>query len=230
MPLWKLIAAGVLTLSLDGAALAQDRPLLEPFRIGYAENDSVGQRMRASARLDQTLRRKGFLLSWHKLESGVAAIRALDADSVDLALDVSLQAVIIAKRENLKMVFIAELRSIAPSCCDLLEVYADHMYKRYTLSSEYFANFREDVLLIIYQEIIWTLQQPLEQFAIWSLGPIPVVYASQQGRGTAGDLSLVTRGSMEQTQEASRMLISGDDASAGTIDISDINYWMPQLP
>jgi hypothetical protein len=229
MCVWKLVTAGAFALSLGGIGLAQDRPLFEPLRIGYAGNDSIGERMRASATLEQALRRKGFLLSWHKLESGVAAIRALDAETVDLALDVSLQDVVVAKRENLRMVFIGELRSIAPSCCDLLEVFADHIIKRYTLSSEYFADVREDVLLIIHQEIIRTLQQRPEHIAIRNLGPIPVVHAEQRFPETAGELRLVTRESMEQAREASRSL-SADDASANTVDITDLNYWMPQLP
>jgi hypothetical protein len=229
MSLRKLIAAGAFTLSLHGTALAQDRPLLEPFRIGYAASDSIGERMRVSASLMQALRRKGFLLSWRKLESGVAAIRALDAEEIDLALDVSLPDVVVGKRENLKMVFIAELRSIAPSCCDQFELFADHIFKRYTLSSEYFANSREDVLLIVYQEIIRTLQQQPEQlvFRDRNLGPIPVTQVERQSAEPAGRLSLVTRESMEQVRKESR---TSGDASASSIDITDLNYWMPQPP
>jgi hypothetical protein len=229
MSLRKLIAAGVLMLSLHGTALAQDRPLFETVRIGYAEGDSIGERMRVSASLVPALRRKGFLLSWRKLESGVAAIRALDAGETDLALDVSLQDVVVAKRENLSMVFIAELRSIAPSCCDQFEIFADHIFKRYTLSSEYFANNREDVLLIVYQEIIKTLQQRPEQlvFRDRNLGPIPVTHVDRHSPAPAGQVSLVTRESMEKAREESR---ASGDASAGPIDITDLNYWMPQPP
>jgi hypothetical protein len=229
MSLRKLIVAGAITLSPHGTALAQDRPLFEPFRIGYAASDSIGERMRASTSLAQALRRKGFLLSWHKLESGIAAIRSLDVEEIDLALDVSLQDVVVAKRENLKMVFIAELRSIAPSCCDLFELFADHIFKRYTLSSEYFANSREDVLLIVYQEIIKTLQRQPEQlvFRDRNLGPIPVTQIDRQSPTPAGQVSLVTRETMEKARGESR---ASDDASASMLDITDLNYWMPQPP
>jgi hypothetical protein len=227
--MWKLFAAGVFALSLGGTAHAQDRSLFEALRIGYAANDLMGERLRSSATLEQALRRKGVLLSWHKLESGMATIRALDAETVDLALDVSLQDVVVAKRENLKMVFVAELRSIAPSCCDPLELFTDHIYKRYTLSSEYFADSRDDVLLIIHKEIIRTLQQPPEQFSIRNLGPIPVVQAEQRSPETAVELHLVTRESMEQARDASRILSPGD-ASASTTDITDLNYWVPRFP
>src|SRR5882724_38167 len=113
MPARTLLAAALL-LTLRGQALAQDRPLLEPFRIGYAQTERIAERMRTSVALERALRRKGFAVSWQGFDSGLGAIRALDAEQVDLALDVSLHDMVAAKRENLKMVLISELRSIAP--------------------------------------------------------------------------------------------------------------------
>jgi len=168
-----LLAA--LLLAQQRAALAQDRPLFEPFRIGYLPAEPIAERMRAAGTLDQALRRKGFVIFWQELDSGLAAVRALHAEEIDLALNVSLSDVVTAKREHLKMIFVAELRSIAPSCCDLEELFADHMFKRYSLSSEYFADRREDILLIVHQQMIRSLQRGLEHLASdpGNPGPIP---------------------------------------------------------
>jgi len=173
----RTLLAAALLITLRGQALAQDRPLLEPFRIGYAQTEPIAERMRASAALERALRRKGFAVAWQGFDSGLAAIHALDAEQVDLALNVSLQDMVAAKGENLRMVFISELRSIAPSCCDLEELFAEHIFKRYTLSSEYFADRREDVLLIVHEQIIKVLQQGPEQLAAWDVrfGPVALV-------------------------------------------------------
>jgi hypothetical protein len=225
----RVLLAAALLLALRGAALAQDRPLLEPFRIGYAQTEPIAERMRASAALERALRRKGFVVSWRGFDGGLEAVRALHAEEVDLALDVSLHDVVAAKRENLKMVFIAELRSIAPSCCDLEELFADHIFKRYTLSSEYFADQREDVLLVVHEQIIKALQQGPERLAILDrhIGPIPVARFDRRYSATADRVGLVTRSSMEEVRSAVGMLLP-DESSATTIDIADINYWLPQ--
>ena len=78
------------------------------------------------------------------------------------------------------MVMITELRSIAPICCDIEELYADHILKRYTLSSEYLADYREDVLLILQQETVRAFQLPHEDFGarVDSLEPFSVRSAS----------------------------------------------------
>jgi hypothetical protein len=177
-----LLLAAVLLAQQQRAALAQDRPLFEPFRIGYPQAEPIAERMRAAGTLDQALRRKGFVGVWQEFDSGLAVVRALHAEQLDLALDVSLSDVVTAKRENLKMVFIAELRSIAPSCCDLEELFADHIFKRYTLASEYFADRREDILLIVHQEMIRALQRGPDHLAseVRSAGPIPVALASER--------------------------------------------------
>ena len=173
-----LLAA--LLLAQQRAAMAQDRPLLEPFRIGYPQAEPIAEQMRAAAVLDRTLQRKGFAVVWHAFDNGLAAVRALHAEEIDLALNVSLSSVVTAKRENLKMVFVAELRSIAPSCCDLEELFADHMFKRYTLASEYFADRREDVLLIVHQDMIRILQRGPEHLESErkDLAPVPVALAA----------------------------------------------------
>jgi hypothetical protein len=218
-----LAAAMLLILPLCPAA-AQDRPLLEPLRIGYARNDALAGRLRAAASLERALRRNGFLVVWQDFESGLDAVRALHAERVDLALNASLHDVIVAKRDNLKMVFIGELRSIAPTCCDLEQFYADHMFKRYTLASEYFADRREDVLLIVHQEMTKALQQPPVQPEARhkTLGPIPVATIDRDQPGTSLVLAPVTRSSMQQSAVVALL----DEAATG-IDLADVNYWLP---
>ena len=178
----RTLLLATLLLAQQRAAAAQDRPLLEPFRVGYPQGEPIAERMRAAGVLDRTLRRKGFVVVWHEYDRGLAAVRALHAEEIDLALNASLSDVVTAKRENLKMIFVAELRSIAPSCCDFEELFADHIFKRYTLASEYFADRREDILLIVHQEMTRTLQRGPEHLAseVRNLAPIPV--ASVGGR------------------------------------------------
>lgn len=219
-----LLIAAALLLTQARTALAQDRPLFEPFRIGYVASEPIAERLRASAALERALWRKGFVVAWRAFESGIGAIRALHTEDIDLALDLSLSDVIAAKRENLKMVFISELRSIAPSCCDVEELFFDHTFKRYTLSSEYFADQREDILSIVHQEIIRSLQQPPEHLAREqaNLGPIPVAHTARPSSAPHVRVALVTRKSMEQT------VMLSEDASAAPVDIADVNYWRPR--
>lgn len=214
-----LLAA--LLITQQRAALAQDRPLLEPFRIGYPADEPIAERMQAAGALDQALRRKGFTATWLSFDSGLAAVRALHDEEVDLALNASLADVVAAKRENLKMVFVAELRSIAPSCCDLEQLFADQIFKRYTLSSEYFADRREDVLLIVHQEMIRALQRGDNQLANESENHGPVLAGiRQQAR-----VGPVTRNIMKDVNAPTAHL-SGN--ASPTTDIADINYWLPQ--
>lgn len=204
-------------------ASAQDRPLLEPFRVGFARNEAIAGHMRATAALEGMLRRKGFLVTWLDFGSGLDAVRALDAERVDLALNVSLQDVIVARRENLKMIFIAELRSIAPTCCDLEQLYADHMFQRYTLSSEYFADQREDVLLIVHQQMTKALQRQRPEHlaaAQLNLGPIPVSMIDRRQAASEATVAPVTRSSMQESAAAAQL--------HETVDLADINYWLPQ--
>lgn len=219
----RALLAAVLLMLVLRPATAQDRPLLETFRIGYVRADAIAERLRATASLDRALRRKGFLVAWEDFGSGLDAVRALHAEAVDLALDVTLHDVIVAKRENLKMVFIAELRSIAPSCCDLEQLYADHMFKRYTLASEYFADRREDVLLVVHEQMTKTLQQPPDQPQARhkSLGPIPVASIDRERIGTSIAVAPVTRSSMQKSVAA-----AGETVTA--VDLADVNYWLPQ--
>ena len=138
--------------------------------------------------------------------------------------DRSLPDVIVAKRENLKMVFIAELRSIAPSCCDLEQVFADYTFKRYTLSSEYFADQREDALLIVHQEMTRALQYRPEHLATQqaNLGPIPVAVVDR--RNPQAIVAPVTRGTLQDVQSATAVA----SPNQAPIDLTDSNYWLPQ--
>ena len=208
-----LLAAVMLLLALR-AAVAQDRPLLEPFRIGYARTETIAERMRATASLDQALRRKGFLVTWQDFDSGLAALRALDGEEVDLALDAALPDVIAARRENLKMVFIAELRTIAPSCCELEQLFADHTFKRYTLSSEYFADRREDVLLIVHQEMIRILQQPAQRKPRGPVGPV-----THLNPETEMIVTPVTRSTMQEVRATAP---AGLDQASAIVDVTDV--------
>jgi hypothetical protein len=208
MPWWKSVVAVVVVLTSGGAACAQDRPLLEPLRLGYTRADPIAERLRDAASLEGALPRKGFVPVWREFGDGLGAIRSLDADEIDLALVIPLNAVIAAKRENLKMVFIAELRSIAPTCCDMDELYADHMFKRYTLSSEYLADHRENILLILHQEINKVLQ--LRADAPHSTSHGFVSPGSMRGGG-------LTNGARSRAAQI-------DD----TAEIADVNYWGPR--
>ena len=62
----------------------------------------------------------------------------------------------------------------------LEELFADHMFKRYTLASEYFADRREDVLLIVHQDMIRILQRGPEHLESErkDLAPVPVALAA----------------------------------------------------
>ena len=202
---WKTVVAVVIVLTSGGAPCAQDRPLLEPLRLGYTRTDTIADRLRDASSLEGALRRKGRVPVWREFGDGLAAIRSLDADEIDLALVIPLNDVIAAKRQNLKMVFISELRSIAPTCCDMDELFADHMFKRYTLSSEYLADHRENVLLILHQEMIKALQ----------LAP---------HRTHPASINLVSRDLMQVgAVAAARSQAAPIDDTA---EIADVNYWL----
>jgi hypothetical protein len=217
---WPIVVVFILVQA--GTAFAQDRPLLEPLRIGYAQPDAVGEDLRRSASLEAALRRRGYVPDWRVFGDGLDAIRSLDAGELDLVLNVPLGHVVAAKRANLRMVFIAELRSIAPTCCELEQQFADHILKRYTLSSEYLADSREDVLLILHEETIRILRgSALPQMSARS-APTAVTLAPQPS--LAGALiSPLTRDTMQRASDDARRL----HATTGSTDLSDVNYWAP---
>jgi hypothetical protein len=215
----------ILVLAAGGGALAQDRPLLEPLRLGYARSDPVGEALRHSVSLQAALRRRGYIPDWHVFTEGLDAVRSLDAGELDLALNIPLGDVVAAKRANLKMVFIAELRSIAPTCCELEQQFSDHILKRYTLSSEYLADSREDVLLILHQETLRVLRAPAPQM---SARPGPTAVSIETGQPLlAGTLtSPITRDTMRRANEAAGRL-PGIGPSSDPVNLSDVNYWAP---
>ena len=209
IPWCSKLAAIVIVLTSSGGACAQDRPLLEPLRFGYVRTDTIAERLRDAPVLERALRRKGFVPAWREFSDGITAIRSLDAEEVDLALVIALNDVVVGKRENRKMVFITELRSIAPSCCDKDEIFADHMFKRYTLSSEYLADHREDILLVVHQEMIKLLEQSPDRH------PAVVGFVSRESMQGAGS----TIGARSEVAQI-------DD----TAEIADVNYWVPKQP
>ena len=216
---WIIIAV-ILTQIVGGAAFAQDRPLLEPLRIGYPQSSSLGDRLRMSGSLVSALRRKGFLTDWHVLSGGLDVVRSLDAGELDVALDISLGDVVAAKRANLKMVFISELRSIAPTCCELEQHFADHILKRYTLSSEYLADQR---LLILHRETAQVLRGTAQEQA--SAGrraaPTAATFYDRQDLVPANPASLITRETMRQAND----IIAGRMPGVASVDLTDVNYW-----
>jgi hypothetical protein len=74
---------------LAGSCLAQERPMFQPFRIGYAPAGSTGDRLRSDDALQRELRRAGFMVTWRSFSDGVAAVRALHDDEIDVALDIA---------------------------------------------------------------------------------------------------------------------------------------------
>src|SRR5262245_61379653 len=127
-----ILTAIIFLISIHHTAVTQERPLLESLRVGYSRTDSIGDRLRLSTSLAQSMRRKGFIIERREFPDGLQVLHALHADAIDIALDVGLSDMVIGKIEHLKMVMIAELRSIAPTCCDLQEIYADEILKRFT--------------------------------------------------------------------------------------------------
>jgi hypothetical protein len=72
------------------------------------------------------------------------------------------------------------------------------------------------------------LQQGPEQLAVLDrhIGPIPVALVDRRHSAAADKVDLVTRSSMEEVRSAVDVLLPRE--SSATIDIADINYWMPQ--
>jgi hypothetical protein len=224
MPLWILVAAAIV-LTMIQCASAQDRPLLEQLRIGFMKSELMADHLQRSASLTQALRRKGFVVAWREYDGGLAAIRSLHTGQVDIALNIPLIDVISAKRENLKMVFIAELRSIAPSCCDIDKFLSDQTFKRYTLSGEYLADYREDIFLILHQQMLSVLQNhPAPDASELTRRSRPVRSGSRLHSPSAVLMSPVTR---ELMVEVNKMARERDEFSDPQIDLTDINYWMP---
>lgn len=224
---WRNVAVIlILAQFAGGAAFSQDRPLLEPLRIGYTQSDVVGEQLRHSAPLQAALRRKGYVPDWHVFTEGLDAVSSLDAGKLDIALNIPLGDVVAAKRANLKMVFIAELRSIAPTCCELEQQFSDYILKRYTLSSEYLADRREDVLLILHRETIRILREPAQPQMSVRSSPTAVALGSGRRPAPVALTSPLNRAMMQRANETVRRLPAAAQG-AGMVDLSDVNYWAP---
>jgi hypothetical protein len=186
---------------LSGPAHAQDRPLFQPFRIGFPASGSFGDRLQANEAFTHDLRRIGLIVSWHSFGDGLAALRALHADEIDIALDIASHDVVLAKLEELAMVFVAERRA-CDSDCDAETALLDELGRRYTLTSEYFAERREDALLLIVRAI------------------------TQSSRGIGHSVNLVTRPTLVANQQFIDDLLAADWISRW-VDAADVNYWAP---
>jgi len=221
MPAWNFLFAAAVIELLGSVAFAQDRPLLQPLKIGYVPHEAAARHLRHSQTLEKSLRRRGSLQYWQGFDSGLAAIRALDSGDVDIVLNASLDEIFESKQANLAMVFIAELQS-SSSSGRLEHALADQTEIRYMLSSEHLANYREDILLILYEELKNWLHQARETiFAGDNARTMAVAQGPLHTSSNPVSVSLVTRASMLKTAVLrSRFGTEG-------IDIADINYWMP---
>jgi hypothetical protein len=216
MPRWQLLFAAAIIQLFGGIASAQDRPLLQPLKIGYVRHEGAADHLRHSQTLENSLWRRGSQPYWQGFDNGLAAIRALDSGEVDIVLDASLDDVFVSKQANLAMVFIAELHS-SSFCCNLEQALADQIDIRYTLSSEHLASYREDILLILYQELKSRLHHARAKI---SAGAIAVAQSPQLT--SLNSVSLVSRGSMQKAASLRPRF------RTETIDITDVNYWLPR--
>jgi hypothetical protein len=219
MPSWIVVAAAIL-FTMIRCALAQDRPLLEPLRIGYIKSELIADRLQSSASLAQALRRKGFVVAWQEFAGGLSAVRSLHAGQVDIVLNIPLNDIVAAKRENQKMVFIAEHRSVALSFCDIDQFFSYRELKRYTLSGEYLADQREEIILIMRQEMLSVVQHHPAADVSELTERSKLIEVDPRHSQVATLTAPVTR---ELMGEASRESGGFSDPD----DLTDINYWMP---
>ena len=209
---------------LIAPALAQDRPLFQPFRIGFPITGSFGDRLMADDALDRGLRRIGLIASWHSFEDGLMALRALHAEEVDIALDISQHDAILAKLENLGMVFVAE-RTVRDNS-DADQIFPDDQIRRYTLASEYIADRREDALRLVFRAL-QDAGRPIVQSGTSRPGHLVRVTRSQAPRDSADEVNIATRRRLLASQRAADELWASGRIPR-RVDFADVNYWMPQ--
>ena len=219
-----LLIVAIITQFLIAPAFAQDRPLFQPFRIGFPISGSFGDRLMADDTLDRGLRRIGLIASWHSFEDGLMALRALHAEEVDIALDISQQDAILAKLENLGMVFVAE-RTVRDNP-DADQIFPDDQIRRYTLASEYIADRREDALRLIFRALQGAAH-PTVQSGTSRPGHLVRVTPSQSQRYSAYEVSIATPRRLSASQRtADELWASG--RIPRHINFADVNYWMPR--
>jgi hypothetical protein len=142
-----LLIAAIVQLLITPAS-AQDWPLFQPFRIGNPLAGSFANRLMASDALDREWRRMGLIASWHAFEDGLTVVRALHVDEIDIALDIAQRDVILAKAEDLSMVFVSVRRRIDGNDKNEQAI-SDENARRYTLTSGFYAERREQALLSV---------------------------------------------------------------------------------
>ena len=193
-------------------ANAQDRPLLEPFRIAYVQSEPVAGQLSQSSSFAHSLRRKGQLGAWQPFTNGIDALQALTSGRADLVLNATLEDVVGATESNNPVIFVAEIQS-ASSSCDML--FCHLTQRRYILSSEYLANSRDDVLSAILREAFNASQLYDFGRVTAALGPIPVSYREPRALKS---VATVTRASL---------LKAADEASMNADLFSNASYWSP---
>jgi hypothetical protein len=211
-----LLTLGLLFVGISTVA-AQDRPLIETLRIGITRGELIAGNLQPSNALGSALRGKGILVKWHEYTAGLETIDALSSGAVDIALGVDLHQMVTAKSKNLNMVLIAEFRSFASLCCELEEAFSHQSANRYALSSEYIADFREDIVLLLHREISIALQ----------FGPGPI--GAQAGSRAVAIVD--DNGSrLRAISPPSRVSIEHACRHANiSIDLADMNYWEPNV-
>lgn len=219
-----LVAIAVIAQLLIGPAFAQDRPLFLPFRIGYPISGSFGDRLITNEALDRDLRRIGLIASWHSFEDGLMALRALHADEIDIALDIRQHEVILARLEELSMVFVAERRIRNDSDAD--QLFPDDEIRRYTLTSEYFADRREGALLLILRALQDAARSTV-QSGTSSPGHLVKVTRSHVQRESEYEVNIATRRRLSASQTLADKLWAFGHVPR-RIDFADVNYWMPR--
>ena len=208
---------------LIAPAFAQDRPLFQPLRIGFPNTGSFGERLMADDTLDRGLRRIGLIASWHSFEDGLMALRALHADEVDIALDISQHDAILAKLENLAMVFVAEHTVRDHSDAD--QIFPDDQIRQYTLASEYIADSREDALRLVFRAL-QDAARPIVQSDTSRPRHVVRVTRSQAQRDSAYKVNIATpRGLSAGQRTADELWASG--RIPRRVDFADVNCWMP---
>jgi hypothetical protein len=214
-----LLVVVVIAQLLTGPASAQDRPLFEPFRIGYLSGDGRGERLKADGALERGLRRIGLIASWQSFDSGLTALRSLHAGELDIALDIAQHDVILAKLEDLSMVFVAQRTNDGHP--DDERTSPDDSFARYTLASAFYADHREDALLVVVRALRNTIDSRTAHAE-------RLVKIAQAGAGTkAGDsIDFVTRPLLAANQHRiDRQCALGQFPAP--VDLTDVNYWLP---
>ena len=124
----------VVALLLAVPCLAQERPMFQPFRIGYAHTGLTGDRLRSDDGLQRELRRSGLMVTWRSFSDGVAAVRALHDDEIDVALDIAQHDVLRAEAAGPVKSFFAQ--AVDDDTATSTRGSAEKLAPRYILTTE----------------------------------------------------------------------------------------------